>query len=84
MTGAQFDELIAAVERIARAQERIAAALEGPPVQAKPAAEPSKGCADGVHAEKFRVTFGSDDEFECSPFKGGCGYRSPALAGAGV
>lgn len=84
MTDQQFDELIAAVERIARAQERIAAALEGPPAPTAPAAEPPKGCADGVHAEKFRVTFGSDEEFECSPFKGGCGYRSPALAGTGV
>lgn len=69
-------------ERIAGALERIAAALEGPSVQAKPAEPVVTGCVNGVHPTGAIVKFGSDDEWECAAAKGGCGFRSAALVNA--
>ena len=66
-------------ERLCVALERIADSLKGPVPVAEPTPEPV-GCQ---HPEKSRVTLGSAEEFECSRFRGGCGYRSPALVASG-
>lgn len=74
MTDAKADELIAVLTRIADA-------LEAPPMQAAPA-RPAPGECD--HPASARVRLGDINEWECSEFRGGCGYRSPALTVAAV
>ena len=69
----QFEELRLVLER-------IAVALEAP-AQPAPAPVPDVADVGCQHPERFRVTFGSPDEYECASPRGGCGYRSDALKG---